>query len=406
MPLLHSRVTKATYETLVDKVKHRLASWKGRFLSLAGRATLIQAVTASIPIYAMQTTKLPASVCDDLDKLNRNFFWGGGEKKQKIHLCQWDLVCRPKCKGVMGFKKTIAMNQAMLAKIGWRLHSKDKGLWAKFFETKYMQGSTILDPSLRSNQGCSSTWRSILHGSTLLSQGLAWRIGKWDSTHFWTDKWVTDQPLAQQEEVLQLIDLNCVVYDFSKNGWWDVNKLCSALHDDLVQKILNVPAGFMGSLPDSHIWRPSPNGIFSVKTAYGLFFEGPWWPDYDWKFLWSLRTPPKLYFFLWLTAQGKLLTNEQRVKRNLAEDSACAVCDYPTESILHIFRDCNRAKDVWNDLLISPHNSSFFQMDFKPWLKANLMSKIKWQADVPWYLVFVATCWHLWKWRNKFIFPA
>ncbi|CAL2225697.1 unnamed protein product [Prunus armeniaca] len=88
MLLLHSRVTKATYESLVDKVKHRLASWKGKFLSLAGRATFIQAVTASIPIYAMQTTKLPATVCDDLDKLNRNFFWGGGEKKQKIHLCQ------------------------------------------------------------------------------------------------------------------------------------------------------------------------------------------------------------------------------------------------------------------------------------------------------------------------------
>ncbi|CAL9017859.1 unnamed protein product, partial [Prunus brigantina] len=229
MPLLHSRVTKGTYESLVDKVKHRLASWKGKFLSLAGKATLIQAVTASIPIYAMQTTKLPVSVCDDLDKLNRNFFWGGGEKKQKIHLCQWDLVCRPKSKGGMGFKKTAAMNQAMLAKIGWRLHNKDEGLWAKIYGKKYLQGYTILDPSLRSKQGCSSTWRSILHGTALLSQGLAWRIGKGDSTLFWTDKWVTEAPLAQQEGVLQMTDLNCVVSDFSKNGWWDVNKLRYAL---------------------------------------------------------------------------------------------------------------------------------------------------------------------------------
>ncbi|CAL8076880.1 unnamed protein product [Prunus armeniaca] len=55
---------------------------------------------------------------------------------------------------------------------------------------------------------------------------------------------------------------DCVVSDFSKNGWWDVNKLRYALHDDLVQKILNVPVGFMGSIPDSHIWRPSPNGVF------------------------------------------------------------------------------------------------------------------------------------------------
>ncbi|KAI5335918.1 hypothetical protein L3X38_026052 [Prunus dulcis] len=115
-------------------------------------------------------------------------------------------------------------------------------------------------------RSCSSTWRSILYGTALLSQGLAWMIGKGNSTHLWTDKWVTDAPLAPQEGVSQLTDLNCVVSNFSKNGWWDVNKLRSALHDDLIQKILNVSVGFMGSLPDSHIWRPSPKGVFSVKA--------------------------------------------------------------------------------------------------------------------------------------------
>ncbi|CAL2259580.1 unnamed protein product [Prunus armeniaca] len=114
-------------------VHNRLAAWKSKLLSLAGRATLIQAVTTFIPVYAIQTTKLPVSVCNDLDRLNRNFFWGSSEKKYKIHLCQWDLACRPKGKGGLGFKKTASMNQALLAKIGWRLHSKDNGLWAKIY---------------------------------------------------------------------------------------------------------------------------------------------------------------------------------------------------------------------------------------------------------------------------------
>ncbi|CAL9019238.1 unnamed protein product [Prunus brigantina] len=77
MPLLHSRVTKTTYNNLVDKVHARLASWKSRVLSSAGRATLIHAVTSAIPVFAMQTAKLPMSICDELDNLNRNFFWGG-----------------------------------------------------------------------------------------------------------------------------------------------------------------------------------------------------------------------------------------------------------------------------------------------------------------------------------------
>ncbi|CAL9013284.1 unnamed protein product [Prunus brigantina] len=148
MPLLHHRANKATYNSIVEKVHIRLATWKSKCLSMAGRTTLIQAVTSSIPIYAMQTTKLPMSTCEDLDRVNRNFFWGGSARQSKVHLCQWDLVCKPKHKGGLGLKKATLMNQAMLGKIGWRLHAQDKGLWAKIYEDKYLQGCSILDNSL------------------------------------------------------------------------------------------------------------------------------------------------------------------------------------------------------------------------------------------------------------------
>ncbi|CAL2229209.1 unnamed protein product [Prunus armeniaca] len=53
MPMLHSRITQTTYGGLVDKVHSRLASWKSKLLSLAGRSTSIQAVASTIPIYTM-----------------------------------------------------------------------------------------------------------------------------------------------------------------------------------------------------------------------------------------------------------------------------------------------------------------------------------------------------------------
>ncbi|CAL9008277.1 unnamed protein product [Prunus brigantina] len=130
MPLLHHPMNKSTYNNIVEKVHNRLATWKSKCLSMIGRITLIQAVTSSIPIYAMQTTKLPMNIY---------------------------LVCRPKHKGGMGLKKTSLMNQAMLGKIGWRLHAQDKRLWAKIYEDKYLQGCSILDNSLISRHGCSAT---------------------------------------------------------------------------------------------------------------------------------------------------------------------------------------------------------------------------------------------------------
>ncbi|CAL8133777.1 unnamed protein product [Prunus armeniaca] len=45
--------------------------------------------------------------------------------KSEPRLCQWNFVCRPKSKGGLDFKKYSTMNQALLAKIGWRIQNKD-----------------------------------------------------------------------------------------------------------------------------------------------------------------------------------------------------------------------------------------------------------------------------------------
>ena len=53
VPIVHGRMTKNTYAPLVDKVLKKLADWKGKVLSQAGRRTLIQSTTSSIPLHTM-----------------------------------------------------------------------------------------------------------------------------------------------------------------------------------------------------------------------------------------------------------------------------------------------------------------------------------------------------------------
>ncbi|CAL8105061.1 unnamed protein product [Prunus armeniaca] len=382
MPLLHSLIDKRTYSSLIDKVHKRLAAWKGKFLSLAGKATLIQSVTSAVPIYAMQTAKLPTSVCDALDKLNRNFFWGRSEKRSRVHLCQWDLVCRPKSKGGLGFKKTGAMNQALLAKIGWRLHIKDEGLWAEIYKAKYLKGHSILDDSVIFRQDCSSTWRGVLHGAALLRKGMLWGIGDGGTVEFWKDNWVFDAPLNQNDSGVDICDPDSVISSFYRDGWWDMEKLRVALPEELVQRVISCPVGFNSGIQDAQIWKFSSNGIFSVKSAYNMVFEGSTCSDVAWTILWKLRIPPKLHIFFWLVFQGKILFNEQRVRRQLSLDASCGSCHWPMESILHILHDCVKAKKVWNALLNSSQSARFFTVDFQPWLRVNLMSKIVWADEL------------------------
>ena len=77
VPTTNGRVTKAMYHEVIARVDRKLTSWKAKCLSLAGHATLIHAAVIAIPAYTMQTTKIPRSVCDEVDRKMRKFLLGG-----------------------------------------------------------------------------------------------------------------------------------------------------------------------------------------------------------------------------------------------------------------------------------------------------------------------------------------
>ncbi|KAL4324777.1 hypothetical protein GQ457_11G004350 [Hibiscus cannabinus] len=79
VPLLHSRVSKATYAYLLEKMRATLPGWVAKTLTLAGRITLAKAVLQAIPIYVMQSSWLPKGTCEDMERLIRRFVWGTTE---------------------------------------------------------------------------------------------------------------------------------------------------------------------------------------------------------------------------------------------------------------------------------------------------------------------------------------
>ena len=42
--------------------------------------------SAALPIYSMQTTKLPFGLCDDIENVNLTFLWGGIKQKKDFIL--------------------------------------------------------------------------------------------------------------------------------------------------------------------------------------------------------------------------------------------------------------------------------------------------------------------------------
>ena len=124
-------------------MQSKLARWKSKCLSLAGRATLVKAVYSAIPSYTMQCNFLPISVSNQLDKLSRDLLWGSTSEKRKIHAVKWENVTKPKNLGGLGIRDNTTMNTVAMAKLNWRLQNEDNSLWARILKGKYKSTNQI-----------------------------------------------------------------------------------------------------------------------------------------------------------------------------------------------------------------------------------------------------------------------
>ena len=72
-PIRHRGAARNPYKFIVEKVMSKLAGWKAKYLSFAGRTVLIKSVISAIPNYVMQRVALLVHICQKLDKVNRDF---------------------------------------------------------------------------------------------------------------------------------------------------------------------------------------------------------------------------------------------------------------------------------------------------------------------------------------------
>lgn len=98
-----------------------MEGWKAKCMSRAGRITLAQSILNNMTIFHMQLQRLPSKIHKELDKAVRHYIWGSSAERRKIHLINWDVVCRLKERGGLGVRKSEAMNKALLAKLAWRV---------------------------------------------------------------------------------------------------------------------------------------------------------------------------------------------------------------------------------------------------------------------------------------------
>lgn len=92
------------------------------------------------------------------------------------------------------------------------------------------------------------------------------------------------------------------------------------------------------------------------------------------------------------------------VSFSVTSNSYCSSCNLAVESCLHLLRDCKLACEAWHVILIPNMRTSFFNLPFHDWIKANLSITFHDGLEERWDRFFIVVLWWLWKWRNDWIF--
>lgn len=145
VPTACKRLTNDRYQFLLDRVTSRLQGWQSKILSMAGRTTLANLVLTSLPLYVMQSTLVPRSICDAMDSQIKKFVWGLTSDKHRMHLLSGDTISRPKKEGGLGLRSMKRLNVAVLAKRGWRMLQDPQMLWSRILGGKYCHGRVDID---------------------------------------------------------------------------------------------------------------------------------------------------------------------------------------------------------------------------------------------------------------------
>ncbi|KAL8140296.1 hypothetical protein V2J09_006317 [Rumex salicifolius] len=152
-------------------------------------------------------------------------------------------------------------------------------------------------------------------------------------------------------------------------------------------------------IDDNFIWNRTSSGNFSLASALLIIRndEGDA-PNDLWKKIWRVEASERIRLFLWLVAHDCITGNANRVHRHLTSVANYSSCGNECESTLHIIRNCPRAREVWQELLMDGRRVEFFSGNIQDWLRANLSRVGSWPTRI------AMGIWWVWKWRNMCTF--
>ncbi|XP_022568759.2 uncharacterized protein LOC111211768 [Brassica napus] len=412
LPELFGRKKRDLFSSIVDRIKQKACGWSNRFLSTAGKMTMLTSVLSPIPSHAMSCFQLPISLCKRIQSALTRFWWDTNMGNKKMAWIAWSKLVQLKESGGLNFRDIQSFNEAFLAKLSWRLINRPDSLLGRVLFGKYCNSESFLECSEKT--AISHGWRGILIGRDIIINSAGWEVGNGSSINIWEKPWLSFstqlRPMGPPpREFSQLTVSDLMLPDRNE---WDIDMIQRVLPFE-EQRILAIKPSLTGA-PDKLSWLSTDTGDYSTKTGYKAVLSSRSVEDagsieecsFDWKkSVWKLQTTPKIKLFIWKALHGALPVSEALKARGINTDGQCKRCNMP-ESIDHLLFHCSYARQVWESAPVSPSIEYSGSIDLRNnWSsfcsrKSLPPTGVSTGALAPWIT------WQLWLARNKLVFEG
>lgn len=326
-------------------MRKRLASWKGSFLSLGGRLTLVNSVLTALPTYWMSIFRLPAWVIKKIDQLRRDFLWTGPDiDNLACRLVSWKNLCRPRDHGGWGILDLQTFNHALLGKWWWKFIAKDNWWLSEVIRFNYSLAHWDLFP--RRIGRMSFIWRGVISCVPILRACISHEIRIGQKTLFWKDPWLND------------ITPRYIWPELFCNSPHQNASVCDLAHLLTTRPFTEWAEGYSSrvmlrnsgeGIRDTKSWNLTRNGTFSVKSLHNFMIDGGLGCPVS-RFFWKSRCPKKINLFNWLVWKNWIPSLENLEKRrcNRLPTATCVLCHKDVKSVDHLVISCPYVSPIWD----------------------------------------------------------
>ena len=422
LPLGANPGRKSMWKPVLHKIKVKLAGWKRKLLSFAGRLTLIKSVLSSLPTYYLSLFKMPEGVAKEIEKIQAAFLWGGNDLKRKVHLVKWVDITKLANQGGLGIRRIRDVNTCLLLKWWWKFGNQVNALWRRAICSKYKINENCWHPPLESHYKHSRLWTDIISigasSRNIFNFYLVYcliKVGNGSRILFWHDKWCGGLCLKSEFPLLYNLttenegSLHYFYHrKFSSDNWnfqyrrelydWEL------LEEIRLVIVLSSSPPLCLDMVDCLVWA---NGSFSVSALYSFSSSqhGPLLQIC--KFVWYNALPPKVLFFGWLAWKNRLKTAELLHRLGILSSSAstlCPFCSSEIETAVHILLHCPFSWCIWSSVIQDWGFNWCIQGSVEGLFYWWMGGKLKRLEKKIWKAIPLVVLWSLWKHRNECVF--